>query len=164
MQLVTPDIGLLFWMLLSFGIVLFLLKKFAWKPILKVLKDRDTTIAKSLNSAKEAREEMKKLAADNKKVLIEARKERDELLKDAKVTKDRIIRESEDEAKVRANKIIADAQVAIESQKQKALDDVKEKVAELSISIAEKILKNELEDKNKQTKYIDSLIKDVKLN
>ena len=164
MQLVTPDIGLLFWMLLSFGIVLFLLKKFAWKPILKVLKDRDTTIAKSLNSAKEAREEMKKLAEDNKKVLAEARKERDEMLKDAKVTKDRIIRESEDEAKVRANKIIADAQVAIESQKQKALDDVKEKVAELSISIAEKILKNELEDENKQTKYIDSLIKDVKLN
>ena len=164
MQLVTPDIGLLFWMLLSFGILLFLLKKFAWKPILKVLEDRDTTIAKSLNSAKEAREEMKKLAEDNKKVLAEARKERDEMLKDAKVTKDRIIRESEDEAKVRANKIIADAQVAIESQKQKALDDVKEKVAELSISIAEKILKNELEDENKQTKYIDSLIKDVKLN
>jgi len=164
MGLITPDFGLLFWMLVSFGIVLFILKKFVWKPVLKTLKDRDNSIADSLNSAKKAREEMSKLQDDNKKIIAEARAERDELLKDAKITKDNIIRQSEIEAKERANKIIANAQMEIENQKNKALAEIKEKVAELSIDIAEKILKRELKDENSQSEYVGSLIKDIKLN
>jgi len=164
MGLVTPDFGLLFWMLVSFGIVLFILKKFVWKPVLKTLKDRDNSIADSLNSAKKAREEMSKLQKDNKKILTEARAERDNLLKDAKVTKDNIIRQSEVEAKERANKIIANAQLEIENQKNKALAEIKEKVAELSVNIAEKVLKRELQDQKAQSDYVGSLIADIKLN
>ncbi len=164
MGLVTPEFGLLFWMLLAFGVTLFILKKFVWKPVLKTLKDRDNSIADSLNSAKKAREEMSKLKDDNKKILAEARAERDELLKDAKVTKDNIIRKSEEEAKVRANKIITNAQLEIENQKNKALAEIKEKVAELSIDIAEKILKRELKDQTSQSDYVGSLISEIKLN
>ena len=164
MGLVTPDFGLIFWMLVSFGVVLFILKKFVWKPVLKTLKDRENSITDSLDSAKKAREEMSKLQDDNKKILSKARAERDELLKDAKTTKDNIIRQSELEAKEKANKIIANAQLEIENQKNKALAEIKEKVAELSIDIAEKVLKRELKDEKAQSDYVGSLIEDIKLN
>jgi len=164
MGLVTPDYGLVIWMLISFGIVLFILKKFAWKPILKIIKDREKTIENSLNSAKQAREEMKKLEADNKKILAEARAERDALLKDAKMTKEKIIKQSEEEAKTKANKILENAQTEIENQKRKALDQIKKEVAFLSVDIAEKILKKELEPASKQKDYIDGLIEEIDLN
>lgn len=164
MGLVTPDFGLLFWMLVSFGIVLIILKKFVWKPVLKTLKDRENTISDSLNSAKKAREEMANLQAENKKIIAEARAERDELLKDAKITKDNMIRSAESEAKAKADKIIADAQLEIESQKNKALSEIKTKVAELSIDIAEKVLRKELKDDTKQTDYVNGLVNEIKLN
>jgi len=164
MGLVTPDFGLVFWMTLSFLLVLLVLKKFAWKPILQILKDREKTIEASLNSAQNAKLEMQQLKAENEKILAQARAERDILLKEAKETKDMIIKNSETEAKVRANKIIENAQLEIENEKNKALSEIKEKVAELSIEIAEKILRKELAVENKQQSFIESLINETKLN
>src|SRR6185436_13934237 len=109
MKLVTPDIGLLFWMLVSFGIVLFLLKKYAWKPILSSLKEREESIAEALNTAKKAKEEMTALKADNERLLNEARLERDKMLKEARDTKDAIIAEAKGKAQAEANKIMSSA-------------------------------------------------------
>ena len=164
MGLLLPDYGLLFWMLLSFSIVLFILRKFAWKPILKVLKDRDETIAKSIDSAKQAKEEMERLHEDNKKILAEARRERDKLLKNATDTKNKIIRQAEEEAKTKANQIMQDTHLEIENQKQKIISEIKKEVAELSINIAEKIIKKELQPENKQKMYINELIDEIQLN
>jgi len=164
MGLVTPDYGLVFWMLLSFLIVLFILKKFAWKPVLQMIKEREKTISDSLNSAQAAKLEMIQLKEQNDKILAEARNERDLLLREAKETKDKIIKSSEHEAKERANKIIEDAQREIENQKNKALSEIKDKVAELSINIAEKILKRELASDSKQNEFLNSLINETKLN
>ncbi len=164
MGLVTPDFGLLFWMSLSFLIVLLLLKAFAWKPILQMIKTREKTIEESLNSAENAKLEMKQLQAKNEQIIAEARAERDLLLKEAKETKERIVKASETEAKEKANKIIEDAYLEIENQKNKAISEIKDKVTELSVQIAEKILKNELSSASKQSEYLDSLIKETKLN
>jgi F-type H+-transporting ATPase subunit b len=164
MGLVTPDFGLLFWMALSFLIVLFILKKFAWKPIMQIIKDREKTIEESLNSAQNAKLEMLQLKEQNEKILAAARLERDVLLREAKETKDKIVRSSEIEAKQRANKIIEDAQIEIENQKNKAIAEIKDKVAELSVQIAEKILKKELASDSKQTEFLNSLINETKLN
>ncbi len=164
MGLVTPDFGLLFWMALSFLIVLFILKKFAWKPILHMIKDREKTIEESLNSAQNAKLEMLQLKEQNEKILATARAERDILLKEAKETKDKIVRSSELEAKQRANKIIEDAQIEIENHKNKAIAEIKDKVTELSVQIAEKILKKELYPESKQTDFLNSLINETKLN
>lgn len=162
MGLVTPDFGLVFWMVVSFGAVLFILKKFAWKPILQALKDRENSIENALNSAKRAKEEMALLKSENEKILQEAKQERDKLIKEARETKDKIVREAESEAKVRANKMIEDAKAEIENEKMKALDEVKSKVAELSIAIAGKILKSELSSDSKQKDYIQKMLDEVK--
>ena len=164
MGLVTPDFGLLFWMLISFGLVVFILKKFAWKPILQALKDREYTIAESLSSAENAKIEMKNLHAENKKIMQQARAERDTLLREAKASRDKIIRQSEEEAKNRANKILEDAHKEIINQKKLAIEEIKEEVAELSVQIAEKILTKELQAENKQKEYINGLLEEVKLN
>jgi len=164
MGLVTPDFGLVFWMSLSFLLVLFILKKYAWKPILQMLKDREKTITDSLNSAQNAKLEMQQLKAENEKILATARAERDVMLREAKEAKDLIIKNSEHEARERANKIIENAQLEIESQKNKALAEIREKVAEISITIAEKILRRELATENKQQNFLENLINDTKLN
>ncbi len=164
MGLVIPDTGLLFWMLITFSIVLWILGKYAWKPIMKSLKERENTIQSSLDAAKAAKEEIEKLKADNKKIMAEARAERDNLLKEAKEIRDKMIRKAEQEAKEKAEKIIEEARQQIISEKVKALDELKASVAELTIDISEKILRRELTDKQKQTDYINTLIKDAKLN
>lgn len=164
MGLVTPDFGLLFWMALSFLILLTILKKFAWKPVLQMIKEREKTIEESLKSAENAKLEMKQLQAKNEEIISTARLERDNLLKEAKETKDKIIKSSETEAKEKANKIIEDAYIEIENQKNRAIAEIKDKVTELSVQIAEKILKNELSSASKQAEFLDSLIKETKLN
>lgn len=164
MGLVIPDTGLLIWMLITFTIVLWILGKYAWKPIMKSIKNREETIRNSLEAAKKAKEEIADLKEENKKIMAEARAERDKLLKEAKEIREKIIKEAELDAKTKADKMLEDARLQITSEKEKALSELKSSVAELTIEISEKILRKELSDKEKQTEYINSIVRDVKLN
>jgi len=164
MKLITPDIGLMFWMLLMFGIVLFILTKFAWKPILKALKDREQSIEEALKSADKAKEEMEKLQADNEKIFQEARSERDAIIKDAKEVKQQMIEDARQETSKETQKLLEAARAAIEGEKEAAIDEIREIIAELSIDIAEKILRENLADSKEQKDLIDKLIKEIKLN
>lgn len=164
MELVKPAIGLIFWMLLTFGIVLFLLKKFAWKPILTIIKEREKSIADALESAEHAKREMKNLKAGNEKLLAEARLERDKILKEAGDIRDSLITEAKSKAKVEADKIISSARETINNEKNAALAELKNQVASLSIDIAEKILRSELSNEDKQKALVSTLLQDVKLN
>jgi F-type H+-transporting ATPase subunit b len=164
MALITPGIGLLFWMLVSFSIVLFILKKYAWKPILSSLKEREYSIAESLNKADEARKAMAALQSDNERILKEAREERDVILKQGREIKDKMVADAKGQAQSEANKIVTSARENIETEKLAAIAEIKNHVASLSIDIAEKILKNELEDASKQKRLVDNLLEDIKLN
>lgn len=164
MELVTPEFGTVFWMLLSFLMILFILKKFAWKPILSALKERETSIDNALRSADKAREEMEQLETDNEKIIKEAKNERDNLLKDARLVKDMIISEAKEKAITETEKIIEDARVKIESEKDAALDEIKNQIAIFSIEIAEKILKKKLESTKDQKDMINDLLDEIKLN
>ena len=164
MGLLTPDYGLLFWMVLSFSIVLFILKKFAWKPILSALKEREKSIEGALKSAEKAKAEMAKMQADNEKILAEARLERDKLIKEAREMKDRIVEEAKTLAQVEGQKMIEAARQSISSEKKAAIKEIKDQVAVLSIQVAEKLIKDKLSDNANQSDYIDKLLKDIKLN
>jgi len=164
MELVSPGIGLIFWMTLSFGIVLFILKKFAWQPILSSLRERENTIDEALNEANKAREEMKQLHFDNEALLNEAKEERDGILRDARKIKETIIEESKNKANEEANRIVESAKESIQNEKMAAMTDLKNQLANLSIEIAEKILKEELSEDKKQKEYVQKLIDDVKFN
>ena len=164
MKLLTPEFGLLIWTLLAFLIVFFLLKKMAWPAIVKGLRDRESSISESLATAERVKAEMAQLKSENEALLVKAREERGQLLKEARDTKDRIIAEAKEQAKVEANKIIVDANAAIQQQKMAALTDVKNQVGALMIEVAEKILRRELNDKSQQEKYIKTLAEEVKLN
>ena len=164
MKLVTPDIGLLFWMLISFLIVLILLKKFAWKPILNSLKEREGSIQNAIDEAKRTREEMKALQAGNEKILQEAKLERDKIMKEARDTKDAIIAEAKQKAQKEGERMIAIARDAIHNEKMAAITELKNQVATLSIEIAEKILKEELSSQEKQKQLVRALLDDVSLN
>ena len=164
MNLLTPEFGLLIWTLLAFLVVLFILGKFAWPAIVKGLKQREQGIADSLASAERVRAEMAQLKNENEELLAKAREERGQLLKEARETKERIINESKEQAKIEANKIITDAQAAINIQKMAAVTDVKNQIGKLVIEVSEKILKRELENKEAQEDYIKGLVEEVKLN
>ena len=164
MELITPAIGLIFWTTLTFAILFFLLKKMAWKPILGAVEDREKSIQEALESAKNARKEMQNLTADNERILKEARNDREELLKEARSMREQMIDEAKGEAQVEANNLIAKAKESIETEKQAAITDLKKQVADLSIGIAEKLVKEELASKDKQVKLIETMLKDVKLN
>jgi F-type H+-transporting ATPase subunit b len=164
MGLVLPEYGLLFWMLLTFLIVMYILKKFAWKPILSSLKEREESIDDALKSAEKAREEMANLQATNEKILAEARHEREEMLKEARDIKQKIIDEAKDKATIEANKLIELAKVTISNEKTAAIEDMKKSIAVMSIQIAEKILKNELADPKQQKELVNKYLNDIKLN
>ena len=162
--MLTPGLGLMVWNLIGFLFLLWILGKFAWKPILKSLKERETGIADSLATAERVKAEMAQLKSENEALLAKAREERAQLLKEARDTKDRIIAEAKEQAKVEANKIVVDANAAIQQQKMAALTDVKNQVGALVIEVAEKVLRRELNDKSQQEKYITQLAEEVKLN
>lgn len=164
MELIKPDLGLLFWMILSFGVVLFVLLKYAWKPILKALKERERSISHSLMAAKKAKEEMAKIEFGNEKITALAKIERNNLLKDAKEIKNKIIEEAKEEAKEEASKIIKKAVQSVEQEKNQAINEIKNQIASLSIDIAENILKQKLGDKSNQKELIDDLVKNIDLN
>ena len=164
MELIKPQFGLIFWMVISFLTVLFILGKFAWPLILKSLKEREESIADALNSAKKAKEEMAALKADNEILIMQARAERDLMLKEARDAKDAIIAEAKGKAQTEVNKVMAHARESINNEKIAALSELKNQVAAMSIEIAEKILRQELSNDEKQKGLMENLIKDISLN
>ena len=164
MKLLTPDPGLLLWTLLAFLIVFFILKKMAWPAIIKGLKDREKSITDSLATAEKVRAEMAQLQSENEALLAKAREERALMLKEAREIKDKIINEAKEQAKTEANKIMLEAQAAIQTQKMAAITDVKNQVGSLVIEVAEKVLRRELGNKSEQENFIKQLSNEVKLN
>lgn len=156
--------GLFFWQLLLFVGLVLLLRKYAWKPILNAVNEREEGIKNALESAENAREEMQQLQADNDRILKEARAERDAMMKDARQMKDTIIAEAKEEASAEASKIITQAQATIQAEKQAAIADLKGQVAEISIEIAEKVVKKELANDKDQAALVEQLLKDVTLS
>ena len=164
MDLLLPHLGLIFWTLLSFVIVLLILKKFAWKPIIASLTERENNIADSISMAEKVKLEMAQLKNDNELLLIQAREERAALLKDAKETKDKMINDAKEEARLAASKIMTDAQASINHQKMAALTEIKNQVGNLVIEVSENVLRRELSNKADQETYIQQLAQEAKLN
>ena len=164
MDLVTPDIGLIFWTTVSFVILYFILAKFAWKPILGAVTEREKSIKDALSAAEKAKEEMANLKADNEKILNEAKLQRESLLKEAREIKSKIIADAEIEATEKANKLVESAKTAIENEKSAAMKELKNTVVDLSLDIAEKLLSKELDDKSKQSENIQDILDKTKLN
>lgn len=164
MELVTPELGLIFWTTLSFLVLLFILRKFAWKPILNSVHTREQSIKDALAAAEEAKREMENLTADNERILKEARAERENLIKEARDLKNKMIADAKDEAKATADKMIQKAQEAILNEKKTAMAELKNQVASLSLEIAEKVVKDELSDKDKQLKLVENMLDETKLN
>jgi F-type H+-transporting ATPase subunit b len=156
--------GLFFWQAFILVILLVLLAKFAWKPIMTSITEREEGIKNALDSAESARKEMQNLQADNQRILQEARAERDAMLKDAREMKEKIVTDAKTEAQEQGQKMIEQAKAAIESEKNAAMAELKLQVSTLSLSIAEKVLKDELSNKESQTKLVEKMLGDVKLN
>lgn len=164
MDLLTPSFGLIIWTLLVFLIVFFILKKFAWKPILNSLSEREKNISDAILSTEKVKEEMKQLKNENEILLTKAREERAIMMREAKETRDKIITEAKEMARQETNRIIADAQGAINQQKMAAITDLKNQVGNLVIEVSEKVLRRELGNKEEQEKYINQLANNIELN
>ena len=162
--LINPIFGVFFWMLISFGILAFILIKFGWPMILKSLKKREEAIAASLNEAAKAREEMKSLVAHNEELLRQAKIERDQMLRDARTTGDQIIEEARAKATAEADRIVDAARENINYEKLKAMTELKNEIANLSIEIAEKLIRAELSDKSKADAVIAREMERMQLN
>ena len=156
--------GLFIWQTVIFVGLILLLKKFAWKPILDAVNEREEGIKQALLSAKNAKQEMQNLKSDNEKLVAEARLERDAMMKEAREIKDKMINDAKTEAQAQGLKMIEQAKAAIQSEKNAAMADLKNQVSSLSIEIAEKVLKSELSDKASQTKLVEKMLGDAKLN
>lgn len=164
MDLISPGIGLIFWSTLFFLVLLVILGKFAWPSILSAVRTRNEGIKKALKAADKAKEEMIKLQADNEKIIAEARKEHDAMLREAKEIKEKLIADAREEASEEARILIKNAKDSIRSEKNAAINEMKEQMAILSVNIAEKILRSKLKDGEEQIKLIDKLISEADLN
>ncbi len=158
------EFGLFFWQIIIFVGLIFLLKKFAWKPILDAVNEREEGIKNALLSAENAKKEMQNLKSDNEKLLADARAERETMLKEAREIKDKMIADAKQEAQNQGEKLIEQAKAAINAEKNAAMADLKNQVSNLSLQIAEKILRSELSNKESQTKLVEQLLGDAKLN
>ena len=163
MNFTAPE-SLIFWTTIIFVVFLMLLRKFAWKPILNAVKGREDSINNALLSAENAKKEMMALKSDNQKLLDEARAERDAMIKEATAIKDKMIADAKSEAQTQGAKMIEQAKATIESEKNNAVAEIKNQVSSLSLDIAEKLLKEELSNKESQTKLVEKMLADVKLN
>ena len=163
MDLITPDVGLLFWTLVSFIILYIILRKFAWGPILTAVKEREESIKAALDAADNAKKEMEILKADNEKILNEAKTERETMLKEAREMKSKLISDAENEAKAKAKTMVEAAKTAIQNEKNSAMNELRNTVVDLSVGIAEKLISEELADKDKQLKMIEEILDDSKL-
>lgn len=164
MDLLTPSIGLVFWSTIAFLLLLVLLRKFAWTPILTSVKEREQRIEDAVKQAEIARQEMAKLTADNERLLNEAREERATIIKEAKLVGEKMLSDAKERAAVEYNKKVADASREIENQKMAALTEVKNYAGKMALEIAEKVLKKEFSDPQKQQNYASELVDDLKLN
>ncbi len=164
MELIKPDFGLIIWMIISFGIVFMILKKFAWPAILKILKEREKSISNSLKAAEKAREEIKQLQSEYDRIIARAKTERDTLIAESMEMKEQIILEAKHKANAEANNIIKKAKITIENEKASAINELKVQVASISIEIAEKILREKLGDASDHQKMIDHYLEDFKFN
>ncbi|MDO7599063.1 MAG: F0F1 ATP synthase subunit B [Flavobacteriaceae bacterium] len=157
------SLGLFVWQTLLFVALLLLLKKFAWKPILDAVNERETSIKESLSAAEKARDDMEAVQADNKRILKEARSERDALLVEAKTASIKIVNQAKEDAKAEADKITAQAQETIQNEKYAAINELKSQVASLSVDIAAKVLQTELKDQAAQEKFVSELVKEIEV-
>ena len=164
MELIQPGLGLIFWMTLSFGLVLWLLAKYAWKPIMKMLREREESIENELHQADKAREEMKNLVSDNERLLAEAKNDRDAILSEARKIREKMIEEARGKANEEAQRIVDNALERIENEKMAAITELKNQIALLSIEIAEKLIREELSHDKKQEDLIRKMLDDVKSN
>lgn len=164
MDLLIPSFGLIIWTLIAFVIVFFILKKYAWKPILDSLKDREQNISDSILSAEKVRAEMAELKSENEILLAEAREERAVMMREAKEIRDKIIAEAKERAREETNKIVSDAQSTINQQKMAAIVDLKNQVGKLVLEVSERVLRRELSDRESQEQYIKELSDKVELN
>lgn len=164
MELIQPGIGLAFWMIVSFSILFFILSKYAWKPIIKMLKEREVAIDEALHAADKARNEIKLIQNKNEELLIQAKEERDIILSEARKIKDKILEEAREKANIEGQRIIESARENINYEKMKAITELKNEVATLSIEIAEKLLEGELSNKEKNQELINKMVDNIKLN
>lgn len=164
MDLVTPGIGMIFWSTLFFLILLFILGRFAWPAILSAVVARNEGIQKALDAAERAKEEMQQLQANNERIMEEAKAERDSLMKEARDVKDKIIAEAKDRASAEADKLLQNARETIQSEKESAINEMKQQVAILSVDIAEKVLREKLSNDKDQAKLVNRLVDDIDLN
>jgi F-type H+-transporting ATPase subunit b len=164
MNPLLPELGLVLWMSIAFLVILFLLKKFAWKGILKALKDREEFIDRSLKSAEEAKAQMSQLKSDNEKLLADARSEREIILKEAREMKEKILSDAKITASDEGGRLVAAARAEIEKEKHQALSDIKKQVAEISLEIAEKVIRRELNEKDSQESLVNDHLNKSQLN
>jgi len=164
MDLLIPEVGLVVFQTIAFLLLMFLLGKFAWKPVLAAIKERESSIDDALNKAELAKQALAEMAAQNEDLMKQARAERDEILKEAKKLKDAIVNEAKTSAQTEGAKLIEKARIEIENQKKAALTELKGQVSTLSLDIAERVLRSQLDDKAKQQDLVNSLLKDVELN
>ncbi|CAD7814273.1 ATP synthase subunit b [Chryseobacterium aquaeductus] len=164
MGIIEPGIGLLFWMTLTFAILLFILAKFAWKPIVNAVNDREASIVDALNQAKLAKKEMEDLKSDNERIIREAKIERDSILKEAREIKDRIVGEAKDVAKAEGDKIIDAAKHTIQTEKNAAMSEIRTQIGTLSVNIAESILQKNLEKTEAQDELVQNYLNKSNLN
>ena len=164
MELLVPEFGLVILQTIAFLLLMFLLAKFAWKPVLAAIKEREQSIDDALNKAELAKQEMARLTSQNEELMKQARAERDEILKEAKILKDNIVNEAKTSAQTEGAKLIEKARIEIENQKKAALAELKGQVSTLSLDIAERVLRAQLDDKAKQQDLVANLLKDVELN
>lgn len=164
MDLLTPDVGLLVWQLVIFGLLFLLLSKFAWGPITNSLRERENSIQGALDLAQKTRGEMAKLKSENEQILAQARAERDTILRSAKETADRVIAESRDKAIAEGQRMLEQARDAMQNERQALVASMKKEVVNLSIEVAEKVLRRELADKNSQEKLVQELVSSSRLN
>jgi F-type H+-transporting ATPase subunit b len=164
MELLVPEFGLVILQTIAFLLLMFLLAKFAWKPVLAAIKEREQSIDEALNKAELAKQEMARLTAQNEELMKEARLERDRILKEAKTLKDSIVHEAKTQAQNEGAKLIEKARIEIDNQKKAALAELKNQVSTLSLDIAERVLRNQLQDKATQQAFVTNLLKDVELN
>ena len=164
MELINPGIGLLFWMLVAFGILLFILGKFVWPPVLRALHEREESIEQSLHQAEQARDEMKALLFNNEKLRIEAEEERDKLIRDARQVREKLIEEARVKATQETDRLIENARERIHFEKLAAMTELKNQIATLSIEIAEKVLERELSDPKSQKELVERSVEQLNLN
>lgn len=162
-SLATPAIGTIFWTTIIFGLLLVLLRVFAWKPIMGAIKAREDSIKGSLEAADEARRDMERLKTDNEAIMKEARKERDSLMKEARDSRDKMITEAKNQAKTEADRIVEKARIGIEKEKSAAIAEIRDQVVDLSVEIAGKILRENLKDTPEQDRLINKLLDDIDL-